>query len=273
MGWHGHLELTYSRDAGRCRVHDRHEGPLRILRTLHPEGPDVCHNVLVHPPGGIVGGDVLELSATLQDGTHAVLTTPGATRFYRSAGLPARQSVAVRVADGARLEWLPLETICHPGADADSCLRFELAPGAETIGWDIVALGLPASGEPFTSGRYRQQIELPGAWLERGTIAAADTRLLDSPLGLAGRRVVATLWFAAGRPLDDARREALLEEARTVVSDEPFAGVTAPNAHAVVLRALAERVEPVMALFTRVWTRWRETAWQRAACPPRVWRT
>src|SRR2546423_8733596 len=155
MGWHGHLELTYRHDAGRCLVHDRHRGPLRVLRTLHPEGPDVCHNVLVHPPGGIVGGDVLELAATLAPHTHAVLTTPGATRFYRSAGTPARQRVDIRIDDDARAEWLPLETICHPGAEADSRLRFELAPAAETIGWDVVALGLPASGEPFDSCHYR----------------------------------------------------------------------------------------------------------------------
>src|SRR4051812_18172096 len=138
MGWHGHLELTYRRDAGRCLVHDRHSGPLRVLRTLYPEGDDVCHNVLLHPPGGIVGGDVLEIAATLQAGTHALLTTPGATRFYRSAGLRACQSVTVRAAEGARVEWLPLETICHPGAEAESRLRFELAPGAEAIGWDVV---------------------------------------------------------------------------------------------------------------------------------------
>jgi urease accessory protein len=276
MGWHGRLDLTYRRDGERCVAHDRHQGPLRVLRALHPEGPGVCHHVLVHPPGGIVGGDVLEVSATLAPHAHALLTTPGATRFYRSAGPTARQSVDLHVDDGARVEWLPLETICHPGAQADSTLRLHLAPGAEAIGWDVVALGLPASGEPFDRGRYRQQIELPGAWLERGLIDAADTLLLASPLGLAGRRVVATMWFAAGRALADSRREALLEAARQLAADDPLArhaGATAPNARVVVLRALAERVEPALALFGRVWAQWRTCAWGRAACAPRVWRT
>ena len=120
MGWHARLDLTYRRDAERCIVHDRHRGPLRVLQTLHPEGPGVCHNVLVHPPGGIVGGDVLELDMTLPGGTHALLTTPGATRFYRSAGELALQATTARVAGAARLEWLPLETICHPGARAEN---------------------------------------------------------------------------------------------------------------------------------------------------------
>ncbi|MBW8858041.1 MAG: urease accessory protein UreD, partial [Bradyrhizobium sp.] len=106
---------------------DRHEGPLRVLQSLYPEGPAVCHNVLVHPPGGLVGGDVLELDATLTADTHALLTTAGATRFYRSTGPLAAQTVRARLGSGARLEWLPLETIAFSGCQAASSLRFELA--------------------------------------------------------------------------------------------------------------------------------------------------
>jgi urease accessory protein UreH len=91
MSWHAHLSLNYRRDAERTLVHDRHTGPLRVLASLYPEGPAICHNVLVHPPGGIVGGDVLELELTLGEQSHALLTTPGATRFYRprAAGMAA----------------------------------------------------------------------------------------------------------------------------------------------------------------------------------------
>src|SRR5687768_3348963 len=111
MGWHGRLELRYRHDGTRTTVHDRHSGPLRVLQSLYPEAPGICHNVLVHPPGGIVGGDVLELDLALGAQSHALLTTPGATRFYRSAGETALQSLDARLEDGARLEWLPLETI------------------------------------------------------------------------------------------------------------------------------------------------------------------
>ena len=276
MGWHAQLSLHYTRDGERCIAHDRHTGPLRVLQRLYPEGPGVCHHVLVHPPGGIVGGDVLQLDATLDAHTHALLTTPGATRFYRSAGDSAQQQVSARLAGGARLEWLPLETIAYNGALAENRLRFELADGAEMIGWDVVALGLPAAGEAFARGRYQQQLQLPGVWLERATIAADDHRLLDSPLGLAGKRVLATMWFAAGSALASARREALLDAARTACHDSPLAatsGVTAPHDEIVVLRALADRAEPAMQLFARVWAAWRHAAWQLAPCAPRVWRT
>lgn len=275
-GWHGRLSLRYRRDGERCIVHDRHSGPLRVLQSLYPEAPHVCHNVLVHPPGGIVGGDVLEIDVELAAQSHALITTPGAARFYRSAGKPALQRVDARLADGARLEWLPLETICHRASLGENRSRFELAPGAEMIGWDVLALGLPASGEAFDSGVFTQSIELPGAWLERGVIDGADTRLLDSPLGLAGHRVMATMWFAAGSSIDEARREALLDAARGAAAGhalERWCGATSPQPRCVVLRVLAPRVEPAMQLLVEVWKRWRETAWNMAAVPPRVWRT
>ncbi|MEO8154478.1 MAG: urease accessory protein UreD [Rhizobacter sp.] len=276
MGWHGHLQLSYRRSAHKTVVHDEHNGPLRILQSLYPEDEAICHNVLVHPPGGVVGGDVLQISATLGEGSHALITTPGATRFYRSAGEQALQSLTAKMANQARLEWLPLETILYRNTLAENRMRFELAPGAEMIGWDVLALGLPASNERFDAGRYTQQIELPGVWLERGTIDGSDTRLLQSPLGWAGHSVLATMWFAAGQAVLPARRDALLDAAREAATAHPLkatTGCTAPHAEVVVLRALAHRVEPAMNLLTQVWQRWRAAAWGLSATVPRVWRT
>ena len=181
MHWHGHLDLAYRIDhasgAARCIVADRHDGPLRVLAALHPEAPTVCHSVLVHPPGGMAGGDRLDLNITLDERAHALITTPGATRFYRSAGEPAAQSVHARLAAGARLEWLPLETLVYSAALAESRCVFELATGAEMIGRDVIALGLPAAAQPFERGHFSQHIEVPGVWLERGVLAATDARL------------------------------------------------------------------------------------------------
>ncbi len=277
MGWHASLQLDYRRDGERTVALDRHEGPLRVLRRLYPEGPRICHHVLVHPPAGIVGGDTLTVQATLQAGSHALITTPGATRFYRSAGNSAEQRVSARLEEGARLEWLPLETIAHSGCQASNHLRFELAPGAEMIGWEVLALGLPAAGQPFDRGRFVQQLELPGVWLERGRIDATDARLLDSPLGWAGRRVLATLWFGSGSVIDPARHEALIDASRAAITGDAVlsghAGVTLLQQRVIVLRALAERVEPAMQLLGRCWGAWRGLAWGAEAAAPRLWRT
>ena len=275
MAWRGSLAIDYRLRDGRTIAHDRHDGPLRVLRALHPEG-GVCHSVLVHPPGGIVGGDELAIELTLGDGAHALVTTPGATRFYHSAGATATQALRVVAAAASRLEWLPLETIAYSGCLASNALRFELAPGAEMIGWDVTALGLPESERPFDAGRFTQSIELPGRWLERGSIAASDDRLLESPLGWAGRRVLATMWFASGDSLDPARSDALLDAARAAAAAHPLAattGATSPQPGVIVVRALAGRVEPAMELLQRIWRAWRPLAWGVAATAPRVWAT
>jgi urease accessory protein len=275
-GWRARLALHYRREGEATLARDRHEGPLRVLKALYPEGPGICHHVLVHPPGGVVGGDELHVDVQLDEGVHALITTPGATRFYRSDGAPARQDAVLRLAAGARLEWLPLETLAHPGCHASSSVRAELAPGAEMMGWDVLSLGLPASGQPFDSGEFTQHLEVPGVWLERGRVAASDTALLDGPLGWAGRRTLATLWFACGSALPAARRSALLEAARAVVQAHPLGatcGVTAPQSGVLVLRALATQVEPAMQLLTQVRAAWRQGAWGLGGEVPRVWRT
>jgi urease accessory protein len=278
MAWHARLNLDYRAEpaTGGTRADFRHDGPLRVLKSLFPEGPEVCHTVIVHPPGGIVGGDTLDVDLAVGAGAHALVTTPGATRFYRSGGARAVQAIRARVAAGGRLEWLPLETLVHSGAYADNRMTFELAPGAEMFGWDCVALGLPAADAPFAAGDYRHDIAVGPRWLERGRTAAADTELLDGPCGWAGHRALGTLWFAAGTPLDDARRERLLEVAREIAGAHALAataGATAPQPDVVTLRVLAPRVEPVHELLASVWRAWRALAWGREACVPRVWRT
>lgn len=285
MTWKGSLRLDYRRDlhgppgpaTPRTVARSVHDGPMRVLASLYPESPSVCHQVLVHPPGGLVGGDELAIEVDVQPGAHALITTPGATRFYRSLGAPATQQLQARIAAGGRLEWLPLETIAFSGCNACNRMRFALAPDAEMIGWDILALGLPASDQAFVRGRFSQSIEFPGRWLERGTVAAEDSGLLDSPLGFAGLRTLATLWFATGSALTAERRDRLLESAHDLaVGDGALrrsTGVTSTHEGIVVLRVLAPRVEPAMALLTRVWAAWRIAAWDLPACLPRVWRT
>ena len=275
-GWRGELNLDYHRRGERTVAHDTHSGPLRVLRPLYPEGEGICHHVLVHPPGGLVGGDELHLTARLQPGSHVLLTTPGATRFYRSEGATALQRTRLHLADGARLEWLPLEAIAYSGCRAQNHLSAELAPGAEMMGWDALTLGLAAAGQPFEAGSFAQHIELPGVWLERARIAADDHVLRRGALGWAGHGVAATLWFAAGSAMAPARRQALLDVAREVVAGHALAataGVTAPQAAVLVLRLLAPRLEPAMQLLAAVRGAWRQAAWGLAPAPPRIWRT
>jgi len=274
MPWHARLQLNYSVENARTVARHEHIGPLRILQSLYPEGGAICHNVLVHPPGGLVGGDTLDIAATVGPGAHGLVTTPGATRFYRSTGPLALQRSRLTLAEGARLEWLPLEALCYSACNAENHLTLNLAPGAECMGWDVTALGLPHAHQPFDTGRFAQHLEVPGLWLERGVIDAADQRLLNSPLGLAGHRCLASLFFAAGTPLDRPRRDAALDAARAVMdghSLQATAGATSPNAQMLVLRVLAPQVEPAMQLLKAVRVAWREVMWGLQGDAPRIW--
>ena len=274
MPWHASLQLDYTLEGTRTVARHAHNGPLHILQSLYPEGDAVCHNVLAHPPGGLVGGDTLDITATVGPGAHGLVTTPGATRFYRSTGERALQRTHLTLAEGARLEWLPLEALCYNACNAENHLTLNLAPGAECMGWDVTALGLPHAGQPFETGRFVQHIEAPGRWLERGVINAADHRLLESPLGLAGQRCMASLFFVTGRPLDRARRDTALDAARAVMDAHALkasAGATSPNGQVLVVRALAPQVEPAMQLLQQVRAAWRAALWQLCAEPPRIW--
>ncbi|KRC24351.1 urease accessory protein UreD [Acidovorax sp. Root217] len=275
MSWHARLQLDYTVENARTVARYEHDGPLRILQSLYPEGDAICHNVLVHPPGGLVGGDTLDIAATVGPGAHGLVTTPGATRFYRSTGPLALQRSHLTLAEGARLEWLPLEALCYSACNAENHLTLNLAPGAECMAWDVTALGLPHADQPFVQGRFVQHLTVPGLWLERGVIDAADERLLQSPLGLAGQRCMASMFFAAGTALDRNRRDAALDAARAVMDAHPTltatAGATSPNAQMVVVRVLAPQVEPAMKLLKAVRMAWRKELWALQGEAPRIW--
>ena len=276
MTWHASLSLDYTLEAQRSVLRFAHSGPLRVLKSLYPEGDATCHNVLVHPPGGLVGGDTLDLRISANDRAHGLLTTPGATRFYRSAGEPALQYTHIHLADQARLEWLPLESIAYNQCQAENHLTLTLEPQAELLGWDITALGLPQSALAFVQGSLLQHIEVPGVWLERGRIDATDVRLMNGPTGLAGQRCLAALFFVSGTALQRHRREAALEVAREILAASALngtAGVTCPNPQVMVLRVLSPLVEPASHLLRQVWLAWRSQLWQLPAVSPRIWAT
>lgn len=274
MGWQAKLTLDYSVEAQRCVARHVHEGPLRVLKALYPEGDRVCHHVLVHPPAGLVGGDELQINLHLQSGAHALITTPGATRFYGSDGLTAKQQVQAHVAQDATLEWLPLEALAYNRCQAHNQAVFHLAHGSRLIAWDVTALGLPHANQPFVQGQFQQHLEIAGTWLERGLIDAKDQRLLHSPLGLNGHTCVSTLVFAQGHAMADPLREQVVAMARELCESHPLrwlSGVSSPDERVVVVRVLSAQVENAMALLRSIWLQWRQQCWQLPAVMPRIW--
>jgi urease accessory protein len=266
--WHAELELGYGRDGDCTRpTLRRHKGPLRVQKHLYAEGPEVCQHIIVHPPGGIAGGDRLDISASVGPGAWAQLTSPGAAKWYRAAG-PAYQQLRLRVEAGATLEWLPQETIVYSAAQAELHSDIELLGDARLLYWDMVALGRPASGERFDAGHFQAQLNIRRdgqlLWHERQRIEGGDG-LLDSPIGLAGQPVFATLLISGEIDAE------LLERCRSL--DTPVRGDLTQLPGLLVARCLADQALHARAWLIELWRLLRPALLGREAIPPRIWST
>jgi urease accessory protein len=269
--WQASLTLGFADDAGTTRLLNKiHQGPLRVQKALYPEDSKVCHAIIVHPPGGVVGGDQLEIDIGVGDHAHAFISTPGAAKWYKANGKVSRQSVHLHVNQNAALEWLPQETIFFDTADVLLEQAVELAAGATFLGCEILCMGRSGSGEVFNTGRVRQRssIRREGRliWWEQGDIIGGR---LDSPLALNGHSVCATL-IAAGQALPAA----VLNEIRAGISadGEHIFGVTQTKG-VLVARHLGNDSETARRLMLAVWRRLRPYLLQREAVTPRIWQT
>lgn len=266
--WHAELELGYGRFGDSTRpTRRRHKGPLRVQKHLYAEGPEVCQHIIVHPPGGIAGGDRLDISASVGPNAWAQLTSPGAAKWYRAAG-PAYQQLDLKVAPGATLEWLPQETIVFSAAQAELTTRIELQADAKLFYWDVVALGRPASGERFESGYFQAQLDIRRdgqlLWHERQRVIGGDG-LLDSPIGLDGKTVFGTLLVTG-----DIDSE-LLEACRSLAG--PIRGDLTQLPGLLVARCLADEALHARAWMIELWKLLRPAVSGREAVAPRIWST
>lgn len=271
VGWRAELALEYARRGARTVLTARrHDGPLVVQRPLYPEGDAVCHTIVVHPPGGIAGGDELRLNARLDVNAHALLTTPGAGKWYRSVGVGARQCIDFDASSGACLEWLPQENIIFNGASAELRTTVRLFGAASFIGWEICCFGRTGSAETFASGSFRVRtfVERDNRplWLENGRLEGGGAAL-QSPIVLAGQPVAGTLLAASDKL--DADGLAACREIRPLNGN--CAVTLLPGLF--VGRYLGASSEAAKNYFIELWHKLRPVVAGRDAVDPRIWRT
>jgi urease accessory protein len=270
--------LSLSNEAGSTRITERqHSGPLLIQRPFYPEGRHCCHVYLLHPPGGLVGGDQLNCDIDLATGSQALVTTPSAGKAYRVDAAKHAQGFQanIHMAQGTSMEWLPQETIAFDGARLCNSTCISLHPDSTLIGWDILCLGRPASGEVFTTGSVRQRLEL---WCEGKPLLlecvdyVGPGRIMQAPWGLGGSPVVGTLY--AYCPEATQRAMALAICRKLIVDCDAATRCVATNVNNVLLvRSLARSTESLKCLFTRIWQALRPLIVAREVCMPRIWNT
>ena len=273
--WQARLVLGFADDAGTTRLIERtHFGPLRVQKPLYPEGAQVCHAIVVHPPGGVVGGDTLAISAKVGDAAHAFITTPGAAKWYKANGRISRQDISLEIAAGARLEWLPQETIFFDAAQVDLTQSVSLAKDASYIACEIYCFGRTASGESFNSGTVSQRTSIRREgkliWWEQGALAGGSAAM-RSPLGLSGKTVCATL-IAAGKPLPAAVLNTIRHQVGILAGNAADFGISQLKS-ALVARYLGDSSETARAVMLCVWQHVRPELMACAAVVPRIWNT
>lgn len=269
--WQASLRLAYARDGDRTvPVERRHHGPLRILKGLLPEGPGLWHQTIVHPPGGIASGDQLSLDIGLGEGAQALLTSPGAAKWYRCEQGPASQTLRARVAAGASLEWLPLETILFRGTDARIDSRFDVEGDGRLIVADLCCLGRPASGEPFDAGRLRGRLQIR----HDGRLCFHEQMLIDGTrhdpdarAGFGGRPLVGML-LALAPEVDDG----VVAACRGAASSRGEFGVTRID-RLLIVRWRGATADDGWAALRAAWAAIRPMLLKRQACAPRIWAT
>lgn len=196
--WYAKLELGFQAQTERTVLaHRRHFGPVRVQKMLWPEKTGICHAIIVHPPAGIAGGDHLTFEISVDAAAHALVTTPGAGKWYRTNGKQAYQHIHILVKHNAVFEWLPQETMLFDGANAHSETLIQLDQTASFIGWDMLVIGRQARDEKFQSGAYHSHFKL---WRNQQLLLAdtlsfkGNDRWLSSCLGMNNHAVMGSLW-------------------------------------------------------------------------------
>lgn len=266
-GWCARLKLGFCPTAVKTVLAERERyGPLAVQRAFYPEG-DCCHVYLLHPPGGVAGGDRLEIIANSHAGSRSLLTTPGATKFYHSAGPQA--SVRQQLNIAGEMEWLPQENIFFPGADVDISTRVNLEADARFIGWEINCLGRPVIDERFDAGSacFRFEVFRDGLPVLCERLLLRDETALNAPAGLRGNRVFATLYATCDDDqLCERLRSALPPEQKTDIGITQVDGL-------LIARYLGNSTETAKKLFVSLWQMIRPNVLLRPACEPRIWHT
>lgn len=276
--WQASLQLGFSKDGPVTRLTERkHNGPLRVQKALYPEGEAICHAIIIHPPGGVVGGDQLKINASLAAHAHALVTTPGAAKWYRSNGYTSEQHTHLMVGEAASLEWLPQETIFFDDACVDLRQTIHLSSDARLMAGDILCFGRTASGETYSRGRIRQHCSIYRegrmVWHEQGELTGGGS-VMRSPLGLNGKSVSAMV-LASGALLNSEQLELLRQQTQGLLADgEPGAscGITQMKS-IVVARYLGNSSEVARHWLQMVWSHLRPVVMGRAAVTPRIWNT
>ncbi|WP_438969815.1 urease accessory protein UreD [Methylophaga sp.] len=271
-GWDAHLNLGFGVRAGKTRLTKReHKGPLVFQKVLYPEGILTAHGLIIHPPGGVAGGDKLHLHFDMDKNAQTLLTTPGATKWYKSAGRNASQHIQIHQQQNTLLEWLPQENIVFDGAAAELYTTVYLETSAVFASWEITCLGRKASGEVWQKGSLKQVFAIERdrrlIWHD-STVLKPDSPILSAKAGMRNHTVFGTVVIASGKAPEE-----IVEACRQVtLASDAFYGVSALP-EIFTARYIGNCAQEARTYFEALWACLRPWYGDKKAVRPRIWAT
>ncbi|MBD2187009.1 urease accessory protein UreD [Pseudanabaena mucicola] len=270
--WAGELELEFSKRSQQTILNRSYTvAPWKIQRSLYPEGEEVCHCILLHTAGGLVGGDRLSAKIHLQPQTQALITTAAASKIYRSTGAESLQNIHIQIDEGANLEWFPQETIVFSKAQYRQQTRIELAPTATCTMWEIIRFGRTARGEKFLEGNWRSHTEVwrdqSPLWIDRQHLHG-NIDILGSPNALNGFAIAANFIFV-GTTVEPE----LITQIRSTWEHGNYQGMSGVtrSQSGLVCRYCGDSSGDARKWFQEIWQLLRVSYRDRKICVPRVW--
>lgn len=265
---HGLLDITFAQQGKKTVAREiRQKVPLKVNRVFYPEGDAPAHVYILSTTGGIVEGDLYEISFHLKRGAQVLITTPAATRLYAMPSGEACQKTVAYLEPGAILEYLPEPCLPYAHSDFYQETEITIEPGAGLFYWDILGPGRLGRGECFAYRRYQNKL-----WIRdyRGSLLRESIRLTpeSKPLSLLGVMEgyshVGSLYIVGFENV-----EGLLSRIRDIEVPQVFWGATLLPRSGIAVRALSYETPALQELFQNIWACFRAFVFNRGLPPTR----
>lgn len=269
VNWLGKLELNFALRKGRSVLTKHvHSGPFFVQRSFYSNDDKMSpHVYLLHPPGGLVGGDQLILSVQLEFNSQALITTPGSTKFYRTNGRFASQKHIFKLSNDSILEWLPQSSIFFSKTKAKISTVFELSKGARMISFDMLCFGNCNQTTIMTPEEIDiyLYISLPDSIGFRDRLKMNALNYLNK---LNGFRMIASLFaFPVDKILLNQVRELIIP-----INNIQIGGATLLD-ELLVVKLLSNDNQRLKNSLYRIWSAIRPNIIGKKAVVPRIWFT
>lgn len=286
--WQASIRLEFKKAQDRTlMVRNLHYGPLLVQKPFYPE--KACHVYLLHPPGGVASCDHLTVEATAHENSQVLITTPGATKFYKGENEKSVFEQIFYIENKASLEYLPAQNIFYKGTHTKVKTTFYLNDNSRFAFRDVSKCGMKDEDRPFDDSSLFNTVTI----VVNGKEKLIETSFIngqDDLEALSGNYGC----VYTGTYITSKVCEATLEQIRAVLDgyitrehhlETQSTGSSCPENNILffasagvvdnftVVRFLSSKNEAIEKAIVQIWKLTRKETIGLEPCPPRIWST